>query len=166
MFNQSRTHFLFITRHPITNALSHLNTGCCPGMTVRELVTHWVRQHEILHEDLPQLKHSKVIRYEDFSRGAEHHLRVVHEWLGLPAEPLVVHVTDTSIDKYEREYCEGMQARGAVAQHKQLSKEFGERVRGFGYDLDAFACLQDILHLPPGHTALRPTRQRSPSSDD
>ena len=145
MFNNSDTYFLFITRHPITNALSHIHTGCCPGMTMRELLTHWVRQHEILHQDLPRLKHSKLIRYEDFSRSPTSHLHAVHEWLGVRAEPLAVHVTPASIQKYEREYCEGMGTRGAVDRHKQLSTEFGESVRRFGYDLDAFDCLRDIL---------------------
>lgn len=63
----TRARFLFISRHPIANALAlakylagGLGSDGLPDMF--EQVLHWVVSHEIMREDMERLEHARVIR--------------------------------------------------------------------------------------------------------
>ncbi|CAM9993956.1 unnamed protein product, partial [Sphacelaria rigidula] len=82
----TRARFLFISRHPIANALAlakylagGLGSDGLPDMF--EQVLHWVVSHEIMREDMERLEHARVIRFEDFVLDPQGHLAEIVEWL-------------------------------------------------------------------------------------
>ena len=154
MFAGSRgTFFLFIRRHPLATALAQERMGAVPGLSVRDLVAHWVQQHRILREDLDRLQHVRTIRFEDFVREPGAQLRSLVRWIeghddddddDGGAERAVDEIDPHTNEKYETEYCARVRDRpGGRAAHDALVESFGEEVRSFGYDLNSFRCLQD-----------------------
>ena len=78
------TTFLFITRHPIAVSLAHKRWACCGRMTISSLLLHWVVSHRVLASDLPRLRDSRVLRYEDLVRRPASCMRKLFRWLHLP----------------------------------------------------------------------------------
>jgi len=62
VFGSHRTKFIFTSRHPVANAMSQLETGNVryDRRNLRDLVLHWIRQHEILFEDMKFLPRGRV----------------------------------------------------------------------------------------------------------
>ena len=137
--------FVFITRHPIANALGHLQWNACKGMSVFELVTHWVAQHDTLAADLPKLARATLLKLEEWSADPEPALARIFEGLGLaeppPAEAARAAAAGVRANpnaKYESQYCADLQFAARRAAHGRLVEKLGERVAVHGYDLDSF----------------------------
>ncbi len=60
----SRARFIFVTRHPIANAVSHL--AYMKDGTVPELVAHWVAVEAYMRSNAPRLAHVRKVKFEDF----------------------------------------------------------------------------------------------------
>ncbi|CAM9427613.1 unnamed protein product [Choristocarpus tenellus] len=151
----SRAHFVFITRHPIVNAMAlgkYSGVGKDGMPDVFEQVLHWVISHDILVEDLQELQHAKLIRFEDFVLDPQTHVDEILTDLGLlgvnetTQYPLQTTVFTTTNMKYERRYCEWVgHSPSNLATHRRLSSKLGPRVKSHGYDLDSFTCLKRLL---------------------
>eukprot|EP00854_Cymbomonas_tetramitiformis_P004098 gene4098-5075_t len=65
--------FVVITRHPLAVSLAHRKWECCTGMSLTQLVEHWLVQHELMQEDIKHVPSSKrmLVMYEDFVRDPE-----------------------------------------------------------------------------------------------
>ena len=119
--------FVFITRHPIANALGHLQWQACKGMSVFELVTHWVAQHDTLAADLPKLARATLLKLEEWSADPEPALTRIFEGLGLaeppPAEAARAAAAGVRANpnaKYESQYCADLQFAARRAAHGRL----------------------------------------------
>ena len=103
--------FVFISRHPIANALAHRALPECAHLSIEDLVEHWVlvrafsaavdhicatavflarhfpsldsQVHEYAEADSPYLVHLKRLTLESFTSDPGSHLLDVWEWLGL-----------------------------------------------------------------------------------
>jgi hypothetical protein len=58
-------YFLFTTRHPIAVALAHQKISDCSNISLQTLIRNYIRQHEILNQDVKKLKYAKIIKYEN-----------------------------------------------------------------------------------------------------
>lgn len=80
--------FLFVTRHPIANALAHYNL--LPSTTTTSLDTllrNYAQIHTYLFQDMPHLQHPPLlVRLEDLCADPTAVLDQVSTWLSLPAE--------------------------------------------------------------------------------
>eukprot|EP00617_Octactis_speculum_P010529 CAMPEP_0185771716 /NCGR_PEP_ID=MMETSP1174-20130828/64817_1 /TAXON_ID=35687 /ORGANISM="Dictyocha speculum, Strain CCMP1381" /LENGTH=394 /DNA_ID=CAMNT_0028457655 /DNA_START=1 /DNA_END=1185 /DNA_ORIENTATION=+ len=107
----SKSVFVFITRHPIANALAHQQFSACAGMTVFELVMHWRVTHQLLVMDTPSLASVHFLRYESLVVDIEGSLAPIYKLLDLDAS--LVDYADVNVEKhtnkkYEDAYCRSL----------------------------------------------------------
>ena len=65
--------------------MAHQAWQICQGMTLFELVLHWITLHERLEEDLQHLKSYTYIKFEEFVNDPDSYLGEVYEAVGLDA---------------------------------------------------------------------------------
>mmetsp|Transcript_1602 Transcript_1602/g.2309 ORF Transcript_1602/g.2309 Transcript_1602/m.2309 type:complete len:213 (+) Transcript_1602:610-1248(+) len=127
--------FLFITRHPLANALAHRAWPFCRQMPLDRIVANWVKVNEYMLQDMDHLRHVKLIKMEDFQRDPDRYLRDVYEWIGLDPDranrTTLVH--QNTNQKYKKTYCKWL--RKNHDKHAQLEAVFGDRIRSVGYDI-------------------------------
>jgi hypothetical protein len=77
--------FIFVIRHPLAVSAATQKWSKQP---ITELIQHWVRAHQILMNDLPQIKSWAWVRYEDLSADATIILRDLFKFTDLqPISP-------------------------------------------------------------------------------
>lgn len=74
------SYFIFITRHPIAVSLA---TQKWSKTSLLGLTEHWLKAHQILHEDVKYLKNYKIIRYEDFVQNPQKILQELSSFLNI-----------------------------------------------------------------------------------
>lgn len=82
--------FIFIVRHPVAVALA-VRKWSLTG--IYALLHHWLHCHRLLHADLPLIRRSCIVSYEELSSSPEETLRVLSDFLDLAPCPLAVSVT-------------------------------------------------------------------------
>mmetsp|Transcript_25431 Transcript_25431/g.61260 ORF Transcript_25431/g.61260 Transcript_25431/m.61260 type:complete len:387 (+) Transcript_25431:299-1459(+) len=139
---ESRAKFLFITRDPIANALSHKAWKDCKRMPLRLLVANWVAVNTYMRENMPYLQYARVLRLEDFQKDPDSHLKDIFEWLGL--DPLLYKnrppVKRDTNKKYRKKYCALMESPEQRKEHFEIKKQFDETIKSLGYDLSEWDC--------------------------
>lgn len=140
---ESRVKFLFITRHPIANAMSHKAWSVCAKMPIPLLVANWISVMEYMNEDKEYLKFVKVIKLEDLQQDPDPILKDVYEWLGLdPSKVLRTHVVkkDTNT-KYRKKYCKLLRGSKKKREHHvQMLEQAGAQIERLGYSLEGWDC--------------------------
>lgn len=148
--------FVVVVRHPVVVALS---TSKWAGFTsLRRLVEHWVRAHEIFLADAPHLHQLHVVTYERLVRAPEATLDAVGGFLGLsgpiPRESVDAQRSSTYVQKWT-----ALQASRNPLHRRSLQRmqtELGARVERFGYrldDLEHDAGFPPVTPLPRGPRA-------------
>ena len=132
MFPTSR--FVFVVRHPMAVAMSTARWR--PYLPLDRLLQHWVRAHEILHDDLRQLRHSRVVRFERFTCTAQGHMDELLAFLGIETpragtEPVYA---DTN-DKYFQAWRKMIRSFRSGRAARRLVRNFEPKVNRFGYSL-------------------------------
>jgi hypothetical protein len=80
------SHFIVITRHPITQALAvrkWAHASARVGVDLGQLVHHWLTAMEIFREDEPSIHQLKVVRYEHLVRDPRRILDEIWEFIGI-----------------------------------------------------------------------------------
>lgn len=134
---------IVVVRHPVVVALSNKKWRRLVSRNVRRyssvgsLVGHWVRAHEILLEDAPQLQRLHLVRYEDLVDRPEEELARIQELLGLSTPIPTGTLADSHSERYEQRW-EAMASplRLGAAQRRLISRRFGRAIAEFGYDVD------------------------------
>ena len=130
LFPNSR--FLVIVRHPAVVALASLKG--VSGLTLAELIEHWLACHEIFLSDAAHLHDVRVMKYEQFVAEPRETLDAVHSWLGLQPHRGGEEVRSEINAAYAQQWGvlgETMPGREEVT----AALGFEERVRRFGYSL-------------------------------
>jgi len=151
--------FIFIMRHPVAACLA-LKAKAWNGSrraSLDRLIEHWCLCHEYMAEDLPFLRRTLVLRYEDFVAEPPECLDQVFALLSLPpiSSDVEVHAD------MNRGYFEQWQYRWRRPfrfSPPGTSAELEERVNRFGYslrDVDQPGDLPDSLRT--ASVALNPT---------
>jgi len=118
--------FIFLVRHPVAvtlasnkNFLSEMHT----------MVEHWSLGHKAMLEDRKHLKRHILVRYEDMIARPDHSMKIVYDFLKLPAIPVKERLM-TAINReyfkmwedykltYPRMFSEVMQFSQVAAQFK------------------------------------------------
>lgn len=79
------SYFIFLVRHPVAvtlatnkNLLSEMHT----------MVEHWSLGHKAMLDDRKHLKRHILVRYEDMIARPDHCMKIVYDFLKLPAQPV------------------------------------------------------------------------------
>eukprot|EP00940_MAST-03C_sp_MAST-3C-sp2_P003463 g3463.t1 len=137
LFGKDRTSFVFITRHPIANALAQMRTrNLAPNVRFEDLVAHWIQQHELLGEDWNMLSSAMLVRFELLTSEPRKTLSDV--WRHLRVAPPATWPENVAIEldpnrKYREMYCMNDYYQ---QQHDRIVRQFGAQIRKFGYVLD------------------------------
>jgi len=121
--------FLFITRHPLANALAHRAWPFCRRMPLIRIVENWVRVNEYMLQDMDHLQHVKLLKMEEFQTDPDRYLRDVFEWIGLDPDKAANRTTlvhQNTNQKYKKRYCKWLEDHRD--EHAQLETMFGDRV--------------------------------------
>lgn len=148
--------FIFISRHPIANALAHRSLPECRDFSIPDLVHHWVLLHEFLAEDFPRLHHARNLTLEKFVEDPAAHIAQLWEFMGLgPAHSSLEEAAKAAATvhrdpnaKYRGAYCRQVTSSPEeAAGHRRLVSQFNSRVKslGLGYDLNEWPCLASII---------------------
>ena len=106
-----RTKFLFITRHPIANALAHQKVD--RSLTMSVLMENYLQLHRYLLEDLPKLRNDPLLLYlEEFVSNPRRHLIEIFRWLDVDSSEEIVQDVLNKVavhrdvnDKYQEWWC-------------------------------------------------------------
>ncbi len=132
------SYFIVIVRHPAAIALATYNAlasfGAAQGLTVYDLIEHWLLCHEIFLADAPHLNRLRIISYEHFVARPQSTLDSLYAFLDLPAHPLSEEIEsdrDIAYLNQWRAMHQDLQRRQEIEQAMQLEP----RVRTLGYSL-------------------------------
>ena len=125
----SRARFIFVTRHPIANAVSHL--AYMKDGTIPELVAHWVAVEAYMRSNAPRLAHVRKVKFEDFCAAPSASLLDLWTFLGVEADLAAAAAATADVrrdpNKIHREtYCAPVRAGNpsAAAAHALLADRF------------------------------------------
>jgi len=169
MAARSRARFLFITRHPIANALSHQSFPGSRWLSTAQLLGHWLAVEHYAAANAQHLHFVYRLKLETFASNAT--AKILHVWHFLQLSPLVdtqalaqdaaKNVRPDPNIKYREKYCKPIVSGDlrSIHAHETLISVFGENVKDYGYDLNDFCQqdghLRDALDLPPTYAKPR-----------
>jgi hypothetical protein len=114
MFPEST--FIIIVRHPLPVSYASQKwsqTG------IPELVKHWVAGHHIMQQDLPFIRHSLLLRYEDFVQAPQEHLDKLYQFIGVKSVPcresVDTHSNQHYFARWETELMKEIELLGNIA---------------------------------------------------
>jgi hypothetical protein len=141
MFSQAR--FVVVTRHPLAVAMSHKRWPCCGNMQLDTLVEHWIKQHQLMRADAPQVRQFMWLRHEELTAEPERLLQEVFAFAGLPPhtfDDLGALVKRDSNGKYRQQYREALADPKGAASHTNLVNRFEAQIQALhlGYSLRDF----------------------------
>lgn len=112
--------FLFVTRHPIANALAHYNLlGPTTSISLNTLLRNYVQMHTYLYQDMAHLQNTPLlVRLEDLCHDTQSVLTQIGTWLWGPdhhdaffSVPSHMTIRPHPNAKYRTAYCSGKQGR-------------------------------------------------------
>ena len=146
--------FIFVSRHPIANALAQQALEEVKFIHIQELVANWVRLHEYMREDAAKLQFVEWVTLEGFVDNQAGELARLWKMAGLgegksdaALEAAAARIVADSDEKPKRDFNKKYQDRwcGAVTRRESariaaedIVKKFSERVAALSlpYDLD------------------------------
>ena len=75
--------FIFIVRHPIVAGLSTHAWTRRSGVSLSNVMRHWVKAHQIYLDDLPHLRNWTTVRYEDLIQDPDKAMADLYGFLGV-----------------------------------------------------------------------------------
>lgn len=128
-----RSRFVIIVRHPVAVAYA---TRKWSRTTLRSLLEHWFRCHDLLLSDAEFVEHLLVLKYETFIAEPAAHLKRIGDFLGL-AELHSDRTVRTGInDAYFQRWYRLARWPLLGRYHRALCREFEDRAAAFGYSLE------------------------------
>ncbi len=116
--------FLFIVRHPAIVALAQHKRG---GVPIETLLAHWAVAHKRLAQDLPALRQSLVIRYEDLVAAPTEAYARILRWVELPPHDSREPVSDHN-EAYWARWADIEPATAVDAVFTSVAERFGYRL--------------------------------------
>lgn len=134
--------FVVILRHPVIVALSthkwrrlasrrfHNHT------TLYRMVEHWLTAHRVLLEDLPHLRRTHVLRYEDLVADPAAELEAVQSLLALPTPIPSGSLSGRHSSRYTERWA-AMATGGPVQRRtrRAIERDFADAIAAYGYDV-------------------------------
>lgn len=141
--------FLVVVRHPVVVALA--TSRWRAGTPLRRLLEHWLAAHELLLADAPHVRHLKVVHYEHLVADPPGTLRDVGAFLGLRGPVPQEQVDARRSGRYEQRWADLRASRNPLHRRalRRIEEQLGDRIRGFGYDLDDLGSARGLPALQP-----------------
>jgi Sulfotransferase family len=128
-----------LIRHPIAVAGATRQFGRArrtwKRMSYTSLIEHWLRCHELLMEDAPQIEHLLVMRYEEFVFDPDRRLSDVFRFAGVDPLPSGLEVRGGINDGYFRRWALARRGPGTGTDIAAAVEALEDRVSRFGYSL-------------------------------
>jgi hypothetical protein len=127
--------FVMIMRHPVVVTLS--TAKWARRTPLPRVMDNWFAAHDTFSRDLRNVPRVKVITYEALTRRPQETLAEVGDFLGLDGDiPHHLLQGDRS-SGYEQRWREMATSRNPLARasHRYMVARYGDRARGYGYDL-------------------------------
>ncbi|WP_221583748.1 sulfotransferase [Microbacterium sp. G2-8] len=159
-----RSSFVIITRHPITQALAVMKWAPSQkeklGLRFDLLIENWLRAHEALQRDLPQLEDATVIRYEDITKDPLAVGQTLRDALGIDLDLAPFRAYDPDRARVYETRWAGRKTMSAAPDLRKsreiiasllllhhgsrLKARFEDRVNALGYSLDDLTTAFDV----------------------
>lgn len=148
------SYFVVLTRHPAAMAFAEHKYK--RDLSIRHLLEHWLVTHERFDADRPHLRRVRVVKYEDFVASPAEELAPIFSDLGVRQVPPSRKVLSTVNVKYLDQWRAFRRSLFTRGRARRLMREFGGRVRRFGYDLDEVEILSPYPGEGPSPVDFRP----------
>lgn len=135
--------FVVIVRHPVTVALATQKLATSWWMRrvgrrapIEATLAHWVAAHRLMLEDLPQVEHRHLLRWEDLCRDPSAQMAAVAAFVGIEPRFEPLELAPTADDRYAAQWralFRDPAQRRALAPALERGREVAGR---FGYRID------------------------------
>jgi len=144
-----RVKFLFMTRHPIANALAHQSVlSQTYDVPFSILMDNYVQLHRYLQEDMSHLKNGPMlVKLEDLASNPISQLGEIYRWLGVDSSPeLVTRVLENRMQepirenpnsKYKEKWCGAAATSDDRSRQQSIASKYQPMLEELqlGYDL-------------------------------
>jgi sulfotransferase family protein len=132
------SYFIVMLRHPL--AVSYATQRWYRKYKINwrgfpRILEHWLVCHEIFREDQHFLRHSFVVKYEEFVAEPHEWVNHIYHFLGLSDFPVSQKILSDVNRKYFQIWKTKLSGFFSGPMNRTLLRRFEERVRCFGYSL-------------------------------
>jgi hypothetical protein len=124
------SYFIMLLRHPVAVAFATQKWSKTP---LEQLLRHWFVCHKQMRKDIPYLRNSLVLRYEDFIAEPEKNLQLIYQFVGVDSQPLTQEIHTKINDKYFSNWHELKLNNKLSYYHLWLKYQYA--AKKFGYSL-------------------------------
>lgn len=130
-----------VIRHPVVVALSTAKWRRLASRrwwrytSMRGIVDHWFRAHEMLRSDSSHLARLHVVKYEELLSDPATELSRLQEFLGLASPLRSSAFAPGHTERYQARWEQMSRRWPATAVRRRVENEFGGPARTFGYDI-------------------------------
>lgn len=126
------SYFINITRHPIATSIASKKWS---KTSLDELISHWIKCHEIFNEDKKMIRNIINIKYEDLINNNEEILAQLSEFLKLNIKPSKIEIRKGINDKYFKIWIKKSKSIFTKYRISKIIKKHNSDIEKFDYSL-------------------------------
>ena len=126
------SYFINITRHPIATSIASKKWS---KTSLDELISHWIKCHEIFNEDKKMIRNIINIKYEDLINNNEEILAQLSEFLKLNIKPSKIEIRKGINDKYFKIWIKKSKSIFTKYRISKIIKKHNNDIEKFDYSL-------------------------------
>ena len=126
------SYFINITRHPIATSIASKKWS---KTSLDELISHWIKCHEIFNEDKKMIRNIINIKYEDLINNNEEILAQLSKFLKLNIKPSKIEIRKGINDKYFKIWIKKSKSIFTKYRISKIIKKHNSDIEKFDYSL-------------------------------
>jgi hypothetical protein len=126
------SYFINITRHPIATSIASKKWS---KTSLDELISHWIKCHEIFNEDKKMIRNIINIKYEDLINNNEEILARLSAFLNLNIQPSKIEIRKGINDKYFKIWIKKSKNIFTKKRISKIIKKYNSDIEKFEYSL-------------------------------
>lgn len=126
------SYFINITRHPIATSIASKKWS---KTSLDELISHWIKCHEIFNEDKKMIRNIINIKYEDLINNNEEILAQLSKFLKLNIKPSKIEIRKGINDKYFKIWIKKSKSIFTKYRISKIIKKHNNDIEKFDYSL-------------------------------
>lgn len=126
------SYFINITRHPIATSIASKKWS---KTSLDELISHWIKCHEIFNEDKKMIRNIINIKYEDLINNNEEILAQLSKFLKLNIKPSKIEIRKGINDKYFKIWIKKSKSIFTKYRISKIIKKHNSDIQKFDYSL-------------------------------
>ena len=127
-----KSYFINITRHPIATSIASKKWS---KTSLDELISHWIKCHEIFNEDKKMIRNIINIKYEDLINNNEEILARLSAFLNLNIQPSKIEIRKGINDKYFKIWIKKSKNIFTKKRISKIIKKYNSDIEKFEYSL-------------------------------